>query len=152
VIDQHSTRTVEHITTSHRINASESQVIESTDEASSYQNATACTGDGFKMGVLRLWHAIATRPLAIAGEIIRRIGRSHRYNGATPPYAWVLTRFCWTRGAGSIPKNHQKVSACGGFAGGRGTVWTNARGNREPASSLGFMANVFSRFGVTPRK
>ena len=74
VIDQHATRTVEHITTSHRIERNASRVLDSTDEASSSENATACTGDGFKVGVPRLWHAIATRPLAIASVNLLKIG------------------------------------------------------------------------------
>jgi hypothetical protein len=65
-----------HITTTHRINAYALQVLDSTEEASSDENATALTGGGFNAGVPRLWHAIATRSVAIAGEKFHEIQRS----------------------------------------------------------------------------
>jgi hypothetical protein len=64
------------ITTSHRIERNASQVLDSTDEASSSSNALALTGGGFIAGVPRLWHAIATRSVAIAGEKFHEIQRS----------------------------------------------------------------------------
>ena len=64
------------IPTSHSINANASRVIDSTDDASSDENAAALTRGGFNTGVPRLWCAIATRSVAIAGEKFHEIQMS----------------------------------------------------------------------------
>jgi hypothetical protein len=64
------------ITTTHRINAYALQMLDSTDEASSSENALALTGGGFNAGVPRLWHAIVTRSVALAGENFHEIQTS----------------------------------------------------------------------------
>jgi hypothetical protein len=62
------------ITTSHRINASESQVIDLTDEASSSKNATALTWGVLDSPVGFFQAANMARPLAIARVNFLKIG------------------------------------------------------------------------------
>ena len=76
------------ITTTHRINANALQVLDSNDEASCSENATALTGGGFNTGVPRLWCAIATRSVAIAGEKFHEI-QGAAFTMYSPAQVWV---------------------------------------------------------------
>ena len=61
------------ITTSHRIERKASRVIDSTDDASSDENATAKAWGVFKPPVPKLWPATMARSIADASEKILKI-------------------------------------------------------------------------------
>jgi hypothetical protein len=99
---------IQSITKTHRNNAYASRVIDSTDAASSSENATALTGCGFNTGVLRLWHAIATRSVAIAGEKFHEIQRSG-FTMHSPAQGWVPLGGFRSSGGDTISVSYKRV-------------------------------------------
>lgn len=120
------------ITTSHRIERKASRVIDSTDEASSDENATALTRGGFNTGVPRLWHAIATRSVAVAGEKFHEIQRSG-FTMKAPPLCLRYFRAPTERLGGKPSQVLIRKSVCLPFLG----EWGRCANRSRPRSKRG---------------